>query len=180
MAPTRIMIIRHAEHHADPGFTEDDEPGEQSLTIRGWQRAGALVGLFGPRGDPDLVPDAIFTSTIGHDSPSHRPVETVAPLYAVMEAVMEADGGVHYDRSFPKPDVEGLMGAVMKRSGNVLICWEHSCIPDAVAALPNAPKVPEEWPSERYDLIWILDRDGTGWRFSQRAQRLLAGDAPVA
>lgn len=173
MAPARIMVIRHAEHHDEPGFTEDGTAGQHSLTIRGWQRAGALVGLFGPRGVPDLAPDAVFTSAIGKDSPSHRPAETVAPLHAVLQL----DRGIHYDRSFLKPDVEGLMRGVTERSGTVLICWEHSFIPAAVAALPNAPTVPDAWPPERYDLIWVLDRDGAGWRFTERAQMLLAGDA---
>ena len=73
------------------------------------------------------------------------------------------------------------MRDVMQRSGSVLICWEHSVISAAIAALPHAPTVPHEWPGGRYDLIWILDRHGPGWRFTEQPQGLLAGDAaPLA
>lgn len=177
MAPERIIIIRHAEHHDEPGFKEDGTAGQRSLTIRGWQRAGALVGLFGPSGHPDLVPATVFASAIGQDSPSDRPAETVSPLCEVLRSRR----GFHYDRTYLKPDAEGLMRDVMQRSGSVLICWEHSVIPTAIAALPHAPTVPDEWPGGRYDLIWILDRHGPGWRFAERSQGLLAGDTePVA
>lgn len=43
MSPTRIMIIRHAEEHEVDGITEEGQADPQSLTVRGWQRASALV-----------------------------------------------------------------------------------------------------------------------------------------
>lgn len=48
-----IMLIRHAEKPAASGVPYGVEPdGSQdaeSLTVAGWQRAGALVGLLDPR-----------------------------------------------------------------------------------------------------------------------------------
>jgi broad specificity phosphatase PhoE len=82
MSPKRIMFIRHAEK---PGVGNDDggvapvgAVDMESLTVRGWQRAGALVGFFNSR--PDMRPRAIFASGIGHQSKSKRPMETVMPL----------------------------------------------------------------------------------------------------
>ena len=46
MSPTRIMIIRHAEQHEVAGITREGQVDPQSLTVRGWQRAGALVPFF--------------------------------------------------------------------------------------------------------------------------------------
>src|ERR687887_596933 len=46
------MLIRHAEKPPDSpppyGVSDDGQPDAQSLTIRGWQRAGALAALFDP------------------------------------------------------------------------------------------------------------------------------------
>ena len=76
MPAARIMIIRHAEK-PDPGKTLGVSPtgheDPRSLSVRGWQRAGALVALFGPerlrRANPLLAtPTAIFAS---------RPTRTV-------------------------------------------------------------------------------------------------------
>jgi hypothetical protein len=42
---------------------------------------------------------------------------------------------------------------------------------------------PDEWPEERFDVVWILDRDedaGGAWRFAQVPQRLLPHDRDEA
>ena len=80
MSPTKIVMIRHAEAHGEPGFAANGQKNEQSLTVRGWQRAGALVQFFHLRESNNLVPDHIFASAIGPESESRRPQETVAPL----------------------------------------------------------------------------------------------------
>src|SRR5689334_18288999 len=87
MAARKIMIIRHAEKpdDADQGVTPAGLPDREDLTVRGWQRAGALGRFFAPRderfADPHLAtPDVIFASQVGPQSPSARPMHTVTPL----------------------------------------------------------------------------------------------------
>lgn len=171
--PNRILFIRHGELHETPGFNEHGIPNNQSLTVRGWQRAGALVRRVCPQGgNRDLVPDVVFASGVGQDSPSLRPQQTIAPLVEFLHRA----GGVDTCFTFMKHDADTLMADVMRRSGTVLIAWEHSQIAACIAALPNPPRHPDKWPDDRYDLIWRLDRDGDSWSFSQGLQSVLSGD----
>ncbi|KAB0678129.1 phosphoglycerate mutase family protein [Aureimonas leprariae] len=171
--PHRILFIRHAELHETPGFDQHGVPNEESLTVRGWQRAGALVRRICPsHGEADLVPDTIFASGVGPDSESLRPPQTVAPLIDFLRS----RGSVETCFEHLKYDTSELMADVMKRSGTVLIAWEHSQIGECIDVLPNPPSHPAKWPDDRYDPIWRLDRDGDGWTFSQEPQLLLSGD----
>ena len=49
MATSKIMVIRHAEKpDGSVGVMPDGSADPEALTPTGWQRAGALVGLFAP------------------------------------------------------------------------------------------------------------------------------------
>ena len=168
MPPERILIIRHGEEHGEAGVDENGAPEKHSLTVRGWQRASALVRFFAPRdAGGDLAPDAIFASRIGEGSETRRPQQTATPLAAMLSQVP-------FVTTHLKTEVPALMADVLGRSGTVLIVWEHSMIPACVNQLPNPPAVPGEWPKTSYDLVWILDRAADGWTFVQREQELLA------
>ena len=178
MAPNRIMFIRHAEKpdgiSKAQGVTEDGTENKESLTVRGWQRAGALVRLFCPvSGARELPPGTIFAAGTGPGSKSERPLETVTPLIDFLEK----NGGVEVNEKHGKDDLEGRMADVLTCSGAVLVAWEHKRIPDLVALLPNAPRVPAKWPDDRFDLVWIFDSAGAGRSFSQKPQLLLVGDS---
>ena len=172
MAPRRILIIRHAEKPHQPPCENDDGVkrsgaiDQESLTVLGWQRAGALVRFFTSQGD--LSPDVIFAAGVGEASPSRRPKQTVMPLADWL--------GIKIHDTHLKDDIKPLIDDVMGRSGIVLISWEHHRIPDVVALLPHTPVAPAKWPDERFDMVWVLDGDGEGWKFSQIPQMLLAGD----
>jgi hypothetical protein len=152
----KIMIIRHAEKHQhgshDRGVSEDGRPAHHELTVRGWQRAGALVHLFAPPGGlPDgsriQTPRSIFASDATRDSPSLRAMHTAAVVIAA-----------------PSP---------------ALIVWHHAAIPRLVMEIAGKlPGCPVHWPDDRFDLIWILEHNAprAGWSFSQVLQRLLPGD----
>ena len=171
MAPSRIVFIRHAEQHGAPGVTAAGQADAHSLTVRGWQRAGALARMFAPFvGRSDLTPDTIFASRIAEGSETRRPQETVAPLIALLPQAT-------YNTTFAKVEIDALMADVLTCAGKVLVAWEHSMLPECVGRLPEPPSVPDEWPSLRYDLLWIVDRIPSGWAFAQRPQHLLDGDS---
>jgi hypothetical protein len=88
-AASKIMVIRHAEKPSGDGppfgVTADGEKDDKSLTVRGWQRAGALACLFaparGPLQSPALAtPGVIFASQASPTKGSQRPPETIMPL----------------------------------------------------------------------------------------------------
>jgi hypothetical protein len=170
--PERILFIRHAEHHSQPGFTEDGLQDPQSLNARGWQRAGGLISLFARAREGQSPPEIIYASAIAKDSESRRPQQTVAPLLALLRATR----GVTYCDAFAKHAVEQLAEDLMTRTGVVLVVWEHSVIPKILAHL-GVEEAPSEWPNDRYDMIWSIERsESGGWTFAEIDQRLLSGD----
>jgi broad specificity phosphatase PhoE len=172
MAPSRIMFIRHAEKPHEPPCENDDgvkhsgAMDEEGLAVRGWQRAGALVHFF--TSQSALSPDLIFAAGVGEGSPSHRPKQTVMPLAEWL--------GIKIHDSHLRDDIKPLINDVLGRAGVVLVSWEHHRILDIVAQLPHTPAAPANWPDGRFDIVWILDRVGDTWKFSQLPQMLLAGD----
>jgi hypothetical protein len=184
---TKIMILRHAEKPPTTppphGVDANGQHDKESLTARGWQRAGALVSLFapsrGPLQDPHLAtPRFIFASNAikGSDSDSMRPQETVMPL------AQKLRDAVSTNFDFCKGEEEPMAAAALACEGIVLICWEHKNIHAIVHHIlkhqQDKPPVPKEWPDDRFDLIFVFDLDlGTNeYRFNLVFQLLLDGD----
>ena len=180
--PTSISLIRHAEKQlADQppySVTVDGIRDPESLTPRGWQRAGALVGLFVPRpGQPSRAmfptPAHLFASELGPHSQSCRPRETLQPLSERL--------GLPINEHFVQDDLDHLVEAILACDGDALVAWEHKRIP-LIANRLNGDwsTVPQVWPDDRYDLVWVLERDpiSAGLRLRQVPQLLLAGDRP--
>jgi len=197
--PTRVMIIRHGEkplvkRQVPFGLTFDGQEDWESLTIRGWQRAGALADLFRPaRGslqDPNLgVPDLIYASNpvnTGVDVPasgedddegskSKRPLQTITPLAAKLM--------IDPNLTFAKGEEKLLAEDILTRSGKVLVCWQHEKIHKIVEHLLRTASstnlIPQVWPSDRFDIVWVFTPPSTvtePWGFVQVPQRLLNGD----
>jgi broad specificity phosphatase PhoE len=118
MARQTILIIRHAdkpEPGGDGGVDAVGVPDKNSLTPRGWQRAGIWAELFAPSlGQQRLLPkpSAIFASApaskaeiaAGHGgSKSRRPLETISPLAAKL--------GIDVDLRFAKGQEADLAAA---------------------------------------------------------------------
>jgi len=181
VAAAKIMIVRHAEKPSDDGtILGVDAAGAhnpEELIVRGWQRSGALVRLFAPRGgnfvDPHLAtPKTIFASKAAKHSESLRPQHTVLELATVL--------GLALSLGHVKDDIEGLVADAIAAQGPVLIAWEHQDIPSIVNLITgNDTTCPQKWPGDRFDLVWVLDRTGGSgpWRFAQVPQLLLAGDS---
>jgi len=181
MSP-KIFLIRHAEKpdemHA--GVSPSGAHNEKDLTVRGWQRDGALAGLFAPIGglfkDSALAtPQFLFAS---HSS-SNRPRQTLLPLAEKL--------GIAINMEYGKGDEDRLAARAKACGGVVLISWQH----EYMAAVANAvigdqETAPQQWPKDRFDVVWVFDwladcAAATGmYRFTQLAQRLLAGDSPHA
>lgn len=94
------MLIRHAERpSADKsirGVTEAGVKKNEELTVRGWQRAGALVRFFAPRDNrfvhPALArPEILFACKAGPEAPSLRPQHSLLPLASLVDAELDRD-----------------------------------------------------------------------------------------
>ncbi|MFW8643011.1 hypothetical protein ACOJBO_10685 [Rhizobium beringeri] len=182
MADRLVMIIRHAEKPVPEQPERDvDELGqadEKSLTVRGWQRAGALAHLFVDPPPPLQVPVAIVASAPikkdGSGTRSLRPTQTVAPLARRLQFVPDTTffqgargtGGTRDYPAEPSP---------------VLVCWQHEAIPRLSAAVvASAAIAPTVWDDADYDSIWLLtfSEADLRWAFQSENQHLLAGGRP--
>jgi hypothetical protein len=213
---TTIFVIRHAEkpgpyggtvyNGVNPTATVCGLDGAEDLTTQGWQRAGGLVTLFGPKpfgprkdlATPDHIYAADPADKKSGKAPSQRPYETILGLAAVL-----GTGGtpktIHTE--FAKKDYSKMVTDVLTRSGVVLVCWQHEDIPlqaeGDVAGISQEIltqtgttaqfPIPATWPKDangqaRYDLIFAFTRDTTSGQisgFQLLPQYLVAGDAAV-
>jgi hypothetical protein len=177
---TKIMIVRHAEKPATDftpyGLTINGKRTKESLTARGWQRAGALANLLAPTNghfQHSLLaqPQFIYASRFIKRRGSRRPIETITPLAEKLAIKINSD--------FPRFAVDKLLADVFRRKGVVLICWQREYIPKIAASIMGSDGiVPAEWPEGRFDMVWIFDRSRSSarYRFHQVPQRLLMGD----
>lgn len=179
----KIMIVRHAEKPADSGkphgVDASGEKDDESLIVAGWQRAGALAVLFAPSHgalqNPALVtPEFLFASGVAKHSESERPQETITPLAAKL--------GLTINTQAIKGQEGQVAALAMACGGFALIAWEHQDIHlIANAIMGNDTSVPQTWPGDRFDLVWVFDwNSGTKqYVFSQVPQQVLAGDLPT-
>jgi hypothetical protein len=182
MVPRKMMLIRHAEKPDEQGkvlgVDESGTPNPNQLSVRGWQRAGALVRFFAPINEIFVEgiekPASIIACKPANGANSVRSVSTVAPLAAALGMAVNKDIGCG--------DESALIEFLKENSQDaVLICWRHEPIPGIVRALAgNLENLPSKWPGKRFDLVWVLEKSDSGWSFKQVAQLLLAGDAPAA
>lgn len=175
---TKIMIIRHGEKPSDDGSIRgvDQHGGHDpnELSVRGWQRASGLVRLFAPPNEAFsnhalATPEHIFACAPNDHAKSVRSVHTVQTLADFLNRSV--------DQTMQKSDQDKLAKAAMSAQGPVLIAWEHDAIPDIVAAISGEDHLcPKKWPDSRFDVVWVLDKNGSEWSFSQVAQMVLPGD----
>jgi hypothetical protein len=183
----RIMIIRHAEkpdvdskgkHH---GVRPDGVKSEESLTVRGWQRAGAISLLFGSvevaQSRGLSVPQHLYASDPEKagkaGSNSLRPQQTLTPLAKRLELVISANWLTGQEAE--------LCRDALAKPGTSLISWEHELIPAIAAAIPGGD-IPQTrtWDDARFDLVWVFDLLPNGtYGFKEFHQALLSGDLDI-
>ncbi len=169
-----VFLIRHAEK-PDPragiaGVSATGQRDDESLSVRGWQRAGALAVLFGHGaalvGDPALGRPASLCAAVDAGR-SARPSDTLRPLAERLALPIRplASSG----------DMRGAAAQIRALPGPVLVCWRHRELPVlARALLPRAAyRVPARWDEGRFDQIWVIESE----QLTVVPQRLLAGDA---
>lgn len=185
--PAKIMIIRHAEKPYDDGKEDnrgvrmDGSSSDESLAVRGWQRAGALCLLFG---SPEIaasrglaVPVVLFASDPDQPdrggSKSRRSKQTLIPLAMRLDLKIRAN--------WTKGQETRLVREVLQQDGPVLMAWPHENIPKIAARLPggNIPQT-RKWEDDCYDRIWVFDLLPDGrYSFKSIPQVLLSGDAGI-
>jgi hypothetical protein len=193
--PEIIYLIRHGEKPGDqhekhrkngkhaPSSVATDFQGNHDphgLVPLGWQRSGALTALFNPHHGPLRaglrVPAALLSPSYGD------PAKTAARrAYLTIQGLAERLGQA-IATPFEVGHESKLAASLLSSDADVvLICWEHHRLPAIAAALPVAPGtvIPDEWPDDRYDVIWAFTRlpgPPVSYAFSELPQRLLPGD----
>jgi hypothetical protein len=174
------MIIRHAEKPDDDsdtrGVTQKGSRSRESLSVRGWQRTGALAALLAPNDshfqDPSLAePQFLFASRFFRHKGSKRAIQTITPLAQKLSLKINDD--------FERSDYKEMLEEVFLCPGVVLICWQREYIPEIAEHILGTKKtVPPNWPEDRFDLVWVFDlnRSSTEYGFKQIPQKLLVGD----
>lgn len=178
-----IMIIRHAEKPTQTvaGVKQKGTKNSHHLTVRGWQRAGALAHFFAPgharfSNSSIVTPQFLFASAPSHsiddECKSHRPEATIKPLAEKL--------GLKINMTFKRGQESGVARAAQACKGPVLIAWQHDSIYEIAKAIPGGRLAPEYWPENRFDIVFVftLRNPQTGYSFDQVPQCLLAGDVP--
>jgi len=181
MAPQKIMFIRHGEKPERSGVAvgidQNGNEDKESLTVRGWQRAGALIQFFSQANAVASLRSiarpkhlfAAFADLQGTDD-SKRPYETIEPLSAFLT--------IPIDKSSTKDEIKKLVAKVTAIDDVVLVSWEHRKIPHIGRILVAGSQAIPDWPDERFDMVWVFDRVNASWQFCQVRQLLLHGDRP--
>jgi len=175
-----VYIIRHAEkpEGAVQGVDLSGGADAESLTVRGWQRAGALASFFGsPAGLP--APNRIYASGPAkvHTAQGKVGSKSLRPYCTVSVLAAKLNPSLAPIEKFTKGQESALAAEVAKLTGITLICWQHEDIPTIAQALSGRRTgLPATWPGNRFDVVWRFVRDGDAWNFDQVCQRLLPGD----
>ena len=83
------------------------------------------------------------------------------------------------DELYLQDQLDELVGTIRGADGHVLVAWEHKRIPLIANRLVGDPAiVPQVWPDDRFDLVWVFEPASTlgTFRLRQVPQLLLAGD----
>ena len=84
------------------------------------------------------------------------------------------------DTRFAKGQAADLAAALIGLGGPILVAWRRQEIGAIIGGLGTVdPTPPASWPSDRFDVVYVLTHNGSGWAFSQVPQMLLAGDSPM-
>jgi len=143
----KVMLIRHAEKPASGN----------DLSAMGWRRAECIRDLF--MKNETLKPNTIYAQKASKKNDdtipdSRRQIETVAPLARAL--------GLTIDNSFTSFEIDALsqdIAGLEESSFPVLVSWNHDEIKNFLINFGMNYQVAPTYPSKRYDLVWIIERD---------------------
>ena len=177
---TKIMLVRHGEkpdrHESIHGIDSKGEHDRNELSTRGWQRSGALVRFFNPSNGKFVHPALDRPNFIFAESPfGHAKTERALNTVSALADSLRINVNLKHDKGAEKK----LVKDVLSKRGVVLVSWEHKEILDIANMILGSKKAsPQKWPGSRFDMVWVLDKHGKGWKLTQVPQLLLPGDSP--
>jgi len=181
--PKTVFIVRHGEK------TEKKEPvrfeqwyfkDSKPLSVRGWQRAYALVPYFSM--DSAIIEKyghikALFAPKPDNFYKSVRPIQTITPLSKALH--MDINSYFALDHNGIPGLVKHIKEAESLHNEVVLIAYEHDHIPDLLKAF-KVKNYLTKWPNNVFDWVVILEfdtRTGECVAYSIQPQQLLFGDS---
>lgn len=164
----KIMIVRHGEKPKknELGVLTKGKKSKDSLIVRGWQRAGALAQLFRTEKNGLAVPTELHACY--KSKHAQRALDTITPLAKVL--------GLTVNTKVRKGQEKKMAELAKASEGVVLISWEHDAI-HLIANQLTADPVPQQWPDDRFDIVYVFDLVDGEYKFSQVPQLLLSGDS---
>lgn len=136
--PLKVVIVRHGEKPASG----------DNLSCQGENRALQLPAvLLSKFGKPDYT--YVPSLDLGKSSKHARMFQTVSPMAIKLNLVVNS--------RFAEADVSGAAADIRKRTGVVLVVWEHSQIPALATALGVGQS--PSWSGDDFDSIWVLTYD---------------------
>ncbi len=186
--PHAIFITRHAEktdEKIDLTFDRWHLKATKPLSTRGWQRAYGLVPLFTM--DERLTPyghiSALFAPKPDNCYNSVRPIQTLTPLAKKLDLKINSKFELCPDGM--QAMVDEIMHSHKYDNTTIWIAYEHKHIPTLANLFKKASsqqniKIPDTWPNQSFDRIWILEFDtktNALMSFKNMPQRLLIHDS---
>lgn len=144
--PTEIYVIRHAEKPNDDDKTH--------LSRTGYERAQALVQVFGQGNDRFSVPQVIFAQHPRKKKGSVRSIETAQPLADALGLTPDTSYNVQEGTEM----AEHVLNADETDGKVVLIVWGHDEIPDIAQAFGSRNL--NRWRSQDFDRVWYFKFNG--------------------
>ena len=163
--PAQVIIIRHAEKPAQGN----------DLSLKGKERSAALAPYLMETEQLSVhgAPVAIYAAASSKTNSSQRSVQTVTPLADQLKLKVKET----FEVENYKKMVDEIKSDPTFNGRTVLICWEHSAIPEIARAF-GALQTPSRWPGEAFDRTWLITFGPTGRSsFQNLPQRLMFGDS---
>lgn len=142
-----LLIIRSASAQTIVLIRHGEKPKKgDNLNCRGINRSMALVDVLHSRFG---LPQAIYVPSMSRkDNTKHsRMFQTILPFASKYNLPVNSE--------FRVADAADVAGAARKKTGVVIIVWEHSQLPEIARSL-GVESASLDWADDDYDSIWVV------------------------